>query len=72
MELYVLPWGLYPRRVTICLKEKAISDKLEIIPVEITRDGMSASEGKSPGTVPILDTGNGQHIFRCQAQSSNT
>jgi glutathione S-transferase len=64
MKLYVLPWGLYPRRVTICLKGKAISDKFEITPVEITRDDMSAPEGIPPGTVPILDIGNGKHIFQ--------
>jgi len=67
MKLYVLPWGLYPLRVTIYLKEKAISDKLEIIPVKITGDGMLALEGTSLGTVPILDIGNGQHIFQSSA-----
>ena len=57
MRLYVLPWDLYPRRVTICLKEKAISDKFEVTPVEITRDDMSPPEDKPPGTVPIRDIG---------------
>ena len=67
MKLYVLQWGLYPLQVTIYLKEKAISDKLEIIPVKITGDGMLALEGTSLGTVPILDIGNGQHIFQSSA-----
>jgi glutathione S-transferase len=67
MKLYILLWGLYPRRVIICLEEKAISDKFEIIPLKITRDGLSTPEGKPPGTVPILDIGNGQHIFHSSA-----
>jgi glutathione S-transferase len=52
---------------SIYLKEKATSDKLEIVPTEITQEGMSAPEGKPSATVPILDIGNGQHIFQSSA-----
>jgi glutathione S-transferase len=46
---------------------KAIMNKFEIVPVEITHSGMSTPPGKPPGTVPILDIGNGQHIFESSA-----
>lgn len=67
VKLYVLPWALYSRRVIICLKKKVIPDKFEITPVEITRDGMPASEVNAPRPVLILDIDNGQHIFQSSA-----
>ncbi|KAM0433463.1 hypothetical protein ACHAPT_004343 [Fusarium lateritium] len=56
LELFVLPWGVYPRRILLYLFEKGIlsSPLIKITPVTITQEGMSAPEGKPPGTVPIL------------------
>lgn len=53
-KIWVLPWGLYPRRVTIYLAEKGIADKFDVIPVDITANGLE-KEGKPQGTVPILE-----------------
>lgn len=54
-RLWVLPWGLYPRQVTIYLKEKGIFDKFNVIPVNITTNGMEEAPGKPPGSMPILE-----------------
>ena len=67
MKLYVLSWGLYPRRVTIYLKEKKIMDDFEIINCEVTKDGMSHIPGKPPGTFPMLEYSPGQYIFQSTA-----
>lgn len=55
LELYVLPWGLYPRRVLLYLAEKNLisSPLIKITPVEPAATGMTAP-GKPPGSVPIL------------------
>ncbi|KAK3710989.1 hypothetical protein LTR37_010010 [Vermiconidia calcicola] len=54
-RLWVLPWGLFPRRVTIYLKEKGIMDDFEVIPVEITAEGMAQPPWKPAGSMPILE-----------------
>ncbi|KAK5173243.1 uncharacterized protein LTR77_001924 [Saxophila tyrrhenica] len=54
-RLWVLPWGLYPRRVTIYLEEKGILDKLDVVPVNITTQGMDQPPGKPAGSMPILE-----------------
>lgn len=63
LELYVLPWGIYPRRVLIYLSEKGLLDSphLKITPVTMSSAGMVAP-GKPSGTVPILALGNGTFI----------
>jgi glutathione S-transferase len=55
LELYVLPWGMYPRRVLLYLSEKGIdtSTAIKITPVSFTSTSMEAP-GKPPGSVPIL------------------
>lgn len=54
-RLWVLPWGLYPRRITIYLKEKGIIDDFDIVPVNITQDGQEPAPGKPVGSMPILE-----------------
>jgi glutathione S-transferase len=54
-RLWVLDWGLFPRRVLIYLKEKGIRDDFEIIPVVVSHDGAAHSPGKPPGTLPVLE-----------------
>ncbi|KAK3680787.1 hypothetical protein LTR37_021067 [Vermiconidia calcicola] len=54
-RLWVLPWGLFPRRVTIYLKEKGIMNAFEVIPVEITAEGMAQPPGKPAGSMHILE-----------------
>jgi len=63
LELYVLPWGLYPRRIILYLSEKNVlsSPLLKITPVAITQTGMTAP-GKPPGSVPILRLPDGSFI----------
>ncbi|KAL2683315.1 hypothetical protein Neosp_007785 [[Neocosmospora] mangrovei] len=64
LELFVLPWGVYPRRVLLYLSEKGIisSPLIKITPVTITRQGMSTPDGKPPGTVPMLKLPDGTFI----------
>ena len=54
-RLWVVPFGLYPRTVTIYLKEKGIQDQFEIIPGEVTLDGAQPAPGRPPGSLPILE-----------------
>jgi glutathione S-transferase len=63
LELYVLPWGIYPRRVLLYLSEKGLdsSPAIKITPVTITSTGMEAP-GKPPGSVPILRLPDGTFI----------
>ncbi|KAK4897200.1 hypothetical protein LTR27_005093 [Elasticomyces elasticus] len=56
LRLWVLSWGLFPRRVTIYLEEKGISKDFEVIPVHIGADGkMNSPPGKPNGTLPLLE-----------------
>ena len=63
LELYVLPWGLYPRRVLLYLTPKNLlsSPLIEITPVAPLPTGMTAP-GKPPGSVPILRLPDGTFI----------
>jgi glutathione S-transferase len=63
LELYVLPWGLYPRRVLLYLTAKSLlsSPLLKITPVAPLPTGMTAP-GKPPGSVPILRLPDGTFI----------
>jgi len=63
LELYVLPWGIYPRRVLLYLTERGLlsSPIIKITPVTITNTGMIAP-GKPPGSVPILRLPDGTFI----------
>ncbi|KAK9425450.1 hypothetical protein SUNI508_12984 [Seiridium unicorne] len=63
-NLYVLSWGLYPRRITIYLKEKDIFDNINIIDVPVTTSGLSDVPGKPKGTVPILEHAPGRYIHQ--------
>ncbi|RYP90823.1 hypothetical protein DL770_003084 [Monosporascus sp. CRB-9-2] len=64
LELFVLTWGTYPRRVLIYLHEKGLieSPHLKITPVTISAAGKMEAPGKPPGTVPILKLPNGSFI----------
>lgn len=64
LELFILPWGVYPRRILLYLSEKGIlsSPLIKITSVTITRQGMSAPGGKPPGTVPMLKLPDGTFI----------
>lgn len=63
LELFVLSWGVYPRRVLLYLNEKGLKDSplIKITNVTITKDGMVA-DGKPQGTVPILKLPDGAFI----------
>ncbi|GAB7325570.1 hypothetical protein MBLNU13_g09568t1 [Cladosporium sp. NU13] len=63
LELYVLSWGIYPRRVLLYLTEKGLlpSPLLDITPVIPAYTGMTAP-GKPPGSVPILRLPDGTFI----------
>lgn len=63
LELYVLPWGIYPRRVLIYLAEKGLesSPAIKITPVSMTSTSMEAP-GKPSGSVPILRLPDGTFI----------
>lgn len=63
LELFVLSWGIYPRRVLIYLAERGLLNSLhlKITPVILSGATMTAS-GKPPGTLPILSLGNGHFI----------
>lgn len=58
-ELYIIPGGLYPRRVLIYLAEKRLLDSpfLTITPVTTTFTLKMTAPGKPPGSVPILELG---------------
>jgi glutathione S-transferase len=61
MQLYYFPWGIYPRRVLIYLKEKGAAA------IELTEIDMVAGENRAPwflavnpaATVPVLRTESG-------------
>lgn len=65
LELFVLPWGPYPRRALIYLAEKGLLNspliKISAMTFNLT-EGMKVPEGKPPGTVPILKLPDGTCI----------
>lgn len=63
LELFVLPWGVYPRRILLYLALKGLdsSEALKITPVTVVNTGMHAP-GKPAGTVPILKLPDGTFI----------
>jgi glutathione S-transferase len=63
LELYVLSWGLYPRRVLLYLTQKSLlsSPLIKITPVAPLPTGMTAP-GKPPGSVPMLRLPDGTFI----------
>lgn len=63
-ELYILPGGLFPRRVLIYLAEKNIlqSSFLKVTPVSTTMTLKMTAPGKPPSSVPILVIGDGIFI----------
>ena len=60
LELYVLDFGVYPRRVVIYLGKKGLLDSgiIKITPV----DFQTGAPGKPEGTTPILRLPNGSFI----------
>jgi glutathione S-transferase len=78
LRLWVLPWGLYPRRLTIYLREKQLGpDVIEVIPVHIdlSTAKLAASPGRPEGTLPILEVrrpskegaGDGEYVMQSTA-----
>lgn len=66
MKLYNFPWGPYPRRLTIYLAEKGISD-LDLIEVEFPHQPELWPDGFLIGlnpahSLPVLDLGEGTRI----------
>lgn len=66
MKLYNFPWGPYPRRLTLYLAEKGITD-IELIEVEFPHRPERWPEGfllnlNPAHSLPVLDTGNGMLI----------
>src|SRR6478735_8247794 len=64
LELFVLSWGLYPRRVLIYLSEKGLlsSPLIKITKVEITVKGVEGPENTPKGSFPVLRLPNGDLI----------
>ncbi|HAA55149.1 MAG TPA: glutathione S-transferase family protein [Myxococcales bacterium] len=64
MKLYQFAWGPYPRRIHIYMKEKDIQD-IELVDIDVVRGESRTPEflAKNPlGTVPVLETDDGQFI----------
>ncbi|KAI9899776.1 hypothetical protein N3K66_006237 [Trichothecium roseum] len=66
-NLYVLSWGLYPRRVTIYLKERGILDRFNVREVPVLPTGLGDLPGKPKGTVPVLEYEPGRYIRQSSA-----
>lgn len=68
LELFVLTWGLYPRRILLYLSEKGLTSSplIKITPVSVTSAGIDAA-GKPPGSVPILRLPDGSLIKQSAA-----
>ncbi|KAI1394722.1 hypothetical protein F4819DRAFT_249481 [Hypoxylon fuscum] len=64
LELFVVPWGLYPRRILIYLHEKGLhaSPLIKITSVSISSSLEMTAPGKPEGTVPILVLPDGSSI----------
>lgn len=64
LELFVLSWGLYPRRVLIYLSEKGLlsSPLIKITNVKITVKGVEGPENTPKGSFPVLRLPNGDLI----------
>ncbi|KAL4725767.1 hypothetical protein ACLX1H_007920 [Fusarium chlamydosporum] len=63
LELFVLSWGVYPRRVLIYLEEKNLSTTQLIKITEVTVDkGKLSAPGKPSGTAPMLRLPDGTFI----------
>ncbi|KQX23424.1 MULTISPECIES: glutathione S-transferase family protein [unclassified Sphingomonas] len=69
MKLYQFPWGIYPRRIHVYLKEKGISG-IEMVELDVV-----AGDNRKPdylarnptGTIPALETDDGRVI--CQSST---
>jgi glutathione S-transferase len=63
-ELYIIPGGLYPRRVLLYLAEKDLLDSssIKLTPVTTTVTLKATAPGKPPGSLPILALGDGTFI----------
>lgn len=69
MKLYQFPWGIYPRRIHIYLREKDIHD-IEMVDLDVL-----AGENRQPdylsrnplGTIPTLETEDGTLIRQSSA-----
>ncbi|KAI1807018.1 hypothetical protein F4811DRAFT_507864 [Daldinia bambusicola] len=64
LELFVLTWGVYPRRVLIYLHEKGLlnSPHIKVTPVTISPTVETVAPRKPKGTVPILALPDGSFI----------
>ncbi|KAI1474246.1 hypothetical protein F4774DRAFT_343512 [Daldinia eschscholtzii] len=64
LELFVLTWGVYPRRVLIYLHEKGLlnSPHIKVTPVTLSPAIEMLAPGKPKGTVPILALPDGTFI----------
>ncbi|KAF9777321.1 hypothetical protein IL306_004452 [Fusarium sp. DS 682] len=65
LELFVLSWGMYPRRVLIYLSEKGLlkSPLIKVTEVTVSPNSNSlTAPGKPPGTAPILRLPDGTFI----------
>lgn len=69
LQLFVLTWGIYPRRVLLYLAEKGLesSPLINITPVSVTDRGAMEAPGKPPGSVPILKLPDGTFITQSVA-----
>lgn len=64
IELYVLSWGIYPRRILLYLAEKGLDScpAIKVTSCSVTNTGTMEAPGKPPGSVPILRLPDGTFI----------
>ncbi|KAM0558003.1 hypothetical protein ACHAPJ_005170 [Fusarium lateritium] len=64
LELFVLSWGVYPRRILIYLAEKGLlgSPIIKVTEVTYSNTGALTAAGKPTGTVPVLRLPDGTFI----------
>ncbi|KAI0103454.1 hypothetical protein F4814DRAFT_431508, partial [Daldinia grandis] len=64
LELFVLIWGVYPRRILVYLHEKGLlnSPHIKVTQVTISPTAEIIAPGKPKGTVPILALPDGTFI----------
>ncbi|KAL8377117.1 hypothetical protein RB595_007997 [Gaeumannomyces hyphopodioides] len=62
LELFVFPWGVYPRRILLYLAEKGLAGHPHIKITQVDIANQMSALGKPPGSVPVLRLPDGSFI----------
>ncbi|KAL8341811.1 hypothetical protein RB601_005344 [Gaeumannomyces tritici] len=62
LELFVFPWGVYPRRVLLYLAEKGLAGHPHIKITQVDVANQMSAPGKPPGSVPVLRLPDGTFV----------